>query len=123
MHKTHKKTNFLFKVVGVMIIIYGLYLGYVEFYDHQWKYVTPTDQQVQKYTISADTALHLYQLMKDTHEILTKHNINYWITSGTLLGAARHQGIIPFDDDLDIGVMHADEIKLQDILTDFTELG
>jgi phosphorylcholine metabolism protein LicD len=61
--------------------------------------------------------------MKDTHEILTKHNIQYWITSGTLLGAARHKGIIPFDDDLDIGVMHADEIRLQDILTDFVELG
>jgi lipopolysaccharide cholinephosphotransferase len=124
MHKKNKKTNkFFFKVVGIIIIIYGLYRGYIEFYNHQWRYVTPTDQQVQKYTISADTALNLYQLMKDTHEILTKHNINYWIEGGTLLGAVRHQGIIPFDDDLDIGIMHADEIRLQDILTDFTDLG
>lgn len=84
MHKTYKKTNnFFFKVVGVMIIIYGLYQGYVEFYDHQWRYVTHTDQQVQKYAISTDKALSLYQLMKDTHEILTKHNINYWIEGGT----------------------------------------
>lgn len=122
MHKPLKKNNFFFKIAGVLIILYGLYQGYVEFYDHQWRYVTPTDQQVQKYTISAEHALHLYQLMKDTHEILTKHNINYWITSGTLIGAVRHQGIIPFDDDLDIGIMHADETKLQDILPDFTEL-
>ncbi|WP_341748287.1 LicD family protein [Candidatus Tisiphia endosymbiont of Dascillus cervinus] len=124
MHKNHKKTNnFFFKIAGVIIITYGLYLGYVEFYDHQWRYVTPTDQQVQKYTISENKALSLYQLMKDTHEILTKHNIQYWITSGTLLGTARHKGLIPYDDDLDIAIMHADEIRLQDILTDFVKLG
>ncbi|WP_375318540.1 LicD family protein [Candidatus Tisiphia endosymbiont of Oplodontha viridula] len=123
MPKPLKKNNYLFKIAGIIIIIYGLYQGYVEFYDHQWRYLTPTDQQVQKYTISAEHALHLYQLMKDTHEILTKHNINYWIEGGTLLGAVRHNGIIPFDDDLDIGIMHADEINLQDILPDFIELG
>lgn len=51
--------------------------------------------------------------MKDTHEILTHNNINYWIIGGTLLGAVRHKGVIPFDDDLDIGVDRKDEIKLQ----------
>jgi phosphorylcholine metabolism protein LicD len=97
--------------------------GYVQFYDHQWRYVTLTDEQLEKYNISPNTALNLYQLMKDTHEILVKHKINYWIEGGTLLGAVRHKGIIPFDDDLDIGVMHDDEIRLQDALIDLQELG
>jgi GNAT superfamily N-acetyltransferase len=50
----------------------------------------------------AKTILQLYQLMKDTHEILVSKNIQYWVIAGTLLGAVRHNGIIPWDDDLDI---------------------
>ena len=50
------------------------------------------------------TILKLYQLMKDVHEVLISKNIQYWVMGGTLLGAVRHHGIIPWDDDLDICV-------------------
>lgn len=36
--------------------------------------------------------------------IAQKHNIPYWITSGTLIGAIRHQGFVPWDDDIDIEI-------------------
>lgn len=48
-------------------------------------------------------------------EICKKHNIPYWLDYGTLLGAVRHGGFIPWDDDLDVSVMHQDFKRLEEI--------
>ena len=43
----------------------------------------------------------LLEMAKVIRDILEKHNIPYFITYGTLLGAVRHRGFIPWDDDFD----------------------
>ena len=46
----------------------------------------------------------LYQMMYDVDELFFQYSIKYYATAGTLLGAIRHRGIIPWDDDLDVSM-------------------
>ncbi len=51
-------------------------------------------------------------LFRAVSEVCEKHHLRYWITYGTLLGAVRHKGYIPWDDDFDIMMPRADYQKL-----------
>lgn len=50
----------------------------------------------------------LFEIMKDIDSFCRKNNIKYSISDGTMLGAIRHGGFIPWDDDADICMLRED---------------
>ena len=61
--------------------------------------------------------LRLLEVLKYLDEICVENDIKYWLSSGTLLGAVRHGGFIPWDDDVDIELERKDYKKLIKILS------
>lgn len=62
--------------------------------------------------------LKMLEILTVVTDIADKHNIPYWLSGGTLLGAVRHGGFIPWDDDIDIELLLPDYRKLLKILAE-----
>lgn len=70
--------------------------------------ITPDEAQALK-----ETQL---ELLAEFDRICRLHELPYFALYGTLLGAARHQGFIPWDDDLDLGMLRPDYDRLVQLI-------
>ena len=71
--------------------------------------VPPADGFLREYQLA------LLSIFKEMDRICTAHNIRYMISGGSLLGAKRHGGFIPWDDDIDTDMIREDYEKFPSI--------
>lgn len=63
----------------------------------------------------SNTFIQLKLIFKKFIQIMNEKNITWWCVDGTLLGAIRHKGFIPWDNDIDVGIMYKDYSKLMEL--------
>lgn len=73
---------------------------------------SPDGSQLRKHQLT------MLEMLTWLDRLCLRHNINYWLSSGTLLGAVRHGGYIPWDDDVDVEMPLADFRRLLTVLAD-----
>jgi lipopolysaccharide cholinephosphotransferase len=88
-----------------------------------------TEQAKQRFFLSLPRATGGMRLMQEGNAILLQklaaiceqNGWSYWLHAGTLLGAIRHKGPVPWDDDVDIGMLRGDVEKLRALLANDPE--
>ena len=97
-------TNFI-NIIFWLIIGYGLVICKR---DEGIRYQEVTDiREIQQMELG---------IMEYIHEVCQKIGVKYFLAYGSLIGAVRHKGFIPWDDDMDICMLREDYEKLQDYL-------
>ena len=74
------------------------------------------DYELKPKKLFSDLRTLLLELMEFVRNVCNKYDLEFWIDFGNLLGAVRHGGFIPWDDDADIGMIREDFIKFEEIL-------
>lgn len=59
-----------------------------------------------------DTQRYILHVLREVTRVLEELKIPYFMQGGTMLGAVRHEGFIPWDDDVDLGIPRADYDRL-----------
>lgn len=74
--------------------------------------------KVSKYNLTSEELIQVQsiqkEIIKEVDRICKKCGINYNMVGGTMLGAIRHQGYIPWDDDADIGFLRSEYEKFRE---------
>ena len=64
-----------------------------------------------------EAQLIMLEMLIEFDTLCTKHGLVYWLDSGTLLGAVRHEGFIPWDDDIDLSMPLEDYTRFKNLIS------
>lgn len=83
------------------------------------KYKFPTENRLSASSNIEQVHHVLLRMLKILQQICDAHDIKFWLEYGTMLGAVRHQGFIPWDYEADIGMIRDDYKKLLQVMHEF----
>jgi lipopolysaccharide cholinephosphotransferase len=87
-----------------------LFIGFFVKNKHVYKNLNPVEVPKASGVLRDIQKLNLI-ILKKFDEICRKHDLTYWLDYGSLIGAVRHNGFIPWDDDIDVCMPIADYNK------------
>ena len=94
----------------VQIFYFGLAIAEIEFYGNL------AEKSSNRTELKNDEIKQVcLQILSDVAEFCEKNGIQYFLVCGTALGAIRHNGFIPWDDDVDIGMPRPDYDRFVDL--------
>jgi lipopolysaccharide cholinephosphotransferase len=73
------------------------------------------DQREQGETDLQSCQIIMLRMLRILDDLCRRHGLTYWLGGGTLLGAVRHGGFIPWDDDIDVAMPRADYDRFLEI--------
>ena len=80
--------------------------------------------ELLKHYLTPSDVLALYGMLRDVTAVFHRHCVPYWLHSATLLGAVRHGGLIPWDEDIDLAMFGRDVSTLMGpVRSDLNRLG
>lgn len=86
---------------------------------HQQYYATKYRDKMELKKMSVrEVQLLQLDLIKKVDKFCNTHQINYYLIGGSCLGAVRHSGFIPWDDDIDIAMLRSDYDRFIEIIQD-----
>ena len=85
---------------------------------------TDTYKEIDRFKdVDASVVQTIYQTLLDMHDFFTLFDIKYFITEETLLGAVRHKGLIPWEENLSLCMFQSDQEKFLKLVPVLRSMG
>ena len=110
----------------IFLIIQLILITVFVFYQSRESFITTNDndaKNIMNLNTNPIIIETLSKMIKDVSDLFRIFGVTFWMDGGTLLGAVRHKGIIPWDDDADFCVYHKDKHLLESLRNHLHQMG